>query len=144
MHITTHLDVDLLALDREDDVTCLVQLTAPMPPEVAGRPGQALVIVLDRSGSMGGDPLEGAIEAIAGLVRRLAPQDAFGLVTFDDQADVVVPVRVMADHDSAELERTIRSIYVRGDAPTCRPATCSASERRRVPCRRRARRAARA
>lgn len=110
MHIATHIDVDLLALDREDDVTCLVQLTAPMPQEVAGRPGQALVIVLDRSGSMGGAPLEGAKEAIAGLVRRLAPQDAFGLVTFDDEADVVVPVRVMADHDSAELERAIRGV----------------------------------
>lgn len=110
MHITTYLDVDLLALDREDDVTCLVQLTAPMPLEMAERPGQALVIVLDRSGSMSGEPLGGAVEAIAGLVRRLAPQDAFGLVTFDSQADVVVPVRAMADHDAAELERAIRSI----------------------------------
>ncbi len=114
MHITAHLDVDLLALDREDDVTCLVQLTAPMPPEVTARPGQALVLVLDRSGSMSGDPLAGAVEAIAGLVRRLAPQDAFGLVTFDDQADVVVPVRAMADHDPAELQRTIRGIYSGG------------------------------
>lgn len=110
MHITTHLDLDLLALDREDKVTCLVQLTAPIPPEIAGRPGQALVIVLDRSGSMGGAPIEGAVDAIAGMVRRLAPQDAFGLVAFDDQADVVVPVRSMADHDPVELERGIRGI----------------------------------
>ena len=52
MHLTAHLDLDLIALDRADDVTCLVQLTAPMPDEIASRPGQALVIVLDRSGSM--------------------------------------------------------------------------------------------
>jgi Ca-activated chloride channel family protein len=110
MHVNAFLDIDLIALDQADDVTCLIQLTAPMPLEITQRPGQALVIVLDRSGSMSGEPLDGALEAIAGLVRRLAPQDAFGLVTFDSQADVVVPVRAMADHDAAELDRAIRGI----------------------------------
>ncbi len=110
MHVTAHLDVDLLALDREDDVTCLVQLTAPTPDAEAVRPGQGLVVVLDRSGSMAGAPLAGAIDAVCSLVRRLAPRDAFALVTFDAQADLDVPMRAMAQHDSADLERAIRSI----------------------------------
>jgi Ca-activated chloride channel homolog len=34
---------------------------------------------------MGGEPLAAARTAIADLVRRLSPQDHFGLVTFDDE-----------------------------------------------------------
>jgi Ca-activated chloride channel homolog len=86
MHLTAHLDIDLLALSAEEEVTCLVELTAPTPPEAATRPGQAVVVVLDRSGSMGGEPIHAARTAIADLVRRLSPQDVFGLVTFDSES----------------------------------------------------------
>ncbi|MEY3072982.1 MAG: hypothetical protein RLZZ353_1178, partial [Actinomycetota bacterium] len=51
MHVAAQLDLDLLALNAEDHVTCLVRLEAPVPPEAADRAGQALVVVLDRSGS---------------------------------------------------------------------------------------------
>ena len=110
MHVSAHLDIDLIALDQADDVTCLIQLQAPVPPQVTARPGQTLVVVLDRSGSMSGPPLEGAKEAIAGLVRRLAPQDSFGLVVFDDQTEVVVPVAPMAEHVVVELAARIAAI----------------------------------
>ena len=41
--------------------------TAPIPTTTATRPGQSLVIVLDRSGSMHGPQLDGAKDAIAAL-----------------------------------------------------------------------------
>lgn len=110
MHVTAHLNVDLIAIDQDEDVTCLVELTAPVSDATATRPGQALVVVLDRSGSMAGERLESAKEAIAGLVRRLAPQDSFGLVVFDDHADVTIPVRRMGEHDVPTLETLIRRI----------------------------------
>ena len=114
MHVAAQLDLDLLALGAEDDVTCLVRLEAPVPPEAADRAGQALVVVLDRSGSMGGGRLEGAKRALVALVRRLAPQDAFGLVTFDGEAELVVPVRRMADHAADEVAELIGRIRPRG------------------------------
>lgn len=110
MHVTAHLDIDVVALDTADAVTCMVQLTAPVPDGVGQRPGQSLVVVLDRSGSMDGEPLEGAKNAIASLVRRLAPQDCFGLVVFDGTADVVIPVRQMRDYDVIALETIIGRI----------------------------------
>lgn len=114
MHIQSHLSVDLVAVDAADSVTCLVEVTAPTPDVVTTRPGQALVVVLDRSGSMSGEPLETSKASIAGIVRRLAPQDAFGLVVFDDRSDVVVPARRMADHDADELARAIEGVSTGG------------------------------
>jgi Ca-activated chloride channel family protein len=114
MHVAAQLDLDLVALGAEDHVTCLVRLEAPVPAEAVDRPGQALVVVLDRSGSMGGGRLESAKRALVALVRRLAPQDAFGLVTFDHEAELVAPVRRMADHHLEAMTEAIRRIRARG------------------------------
>lgn len=114
MHLTAHLDIDLLALATDEQLTCLVELTAPTPPDTALRPGQAVVVVLDRSGSMSGEPIAAARVAIRDLVRRLSPQDVFGLVTFDDAVDVVVPVGRIADRPVDALLGAIAHVEPRG------------------------------
>lgn len=110
MHIDAHLDIDLVALDEADQVTCLLELTAPTDVTTAQRPGRTLVVVLDRSGSMSGAPLHAAKDALHALARRLAPQDCFGVVTFDNRADVVLPCRPMRDHHPDEVARSIQGI----------------------------------
>ena len=110
MHITTHLDIDLIALDETNQVSCLLELTAPADEQVALRPGRTLVVVLDRSGSMRGEPLEAARTSLQSLVRRLAPHDCFGLVIFDDEAILTAPVRPMADHHLDSLLHAIETI----------------------------------
>lgn len=58
---------------------------------------------------MDGAPLEGA-EALVALVRRLEPTDNFGLVTFDDSAQVVVPAGPLTDKDNViRLIESVRS-----------------------------------
>ena len=110
MHITAHLDLDLIALDEENQVTCLLELTAPADERVAERPARTLVVVLDRSGSMSGEPLEAARTSIESLARRLGQRDCFGLVVFDSGAQVAIPVRPMADHDLDALIHTVRGL----------------------------------
>lgn len=110
MHVTAHLDVDLIALESDDSVTCLLQLQAPVLPTDQARPGQTLVVVLDRSGSMSGTPLNTAKDALRQLTRRLAPHDRFGLVVFDESAQVIVPVRTMLGHDPVVVDALIAGI----------------------------------
>ena len=110
MKIQALLDVDMVALEATDKVTLMLDLTAPANPAHVNRPGQAVQVVLDRSGSMEGYPLEAAKESILKLVDRLAPQDSFGLVAFDDTALVIVPSRTMADHDLPALKQAIREM----------------------------------
>ena len=81
---------------------------------VTNNKGKTLVVCLDRSGSMEGHPLEAAKGSLLKLIDRLAPQDSFGLVAFDDSALVIVPTRTMADHHMPSLRKAIRDLQTGG------------------------------
>jgi Ca-activated chloride channel family protein len=91
MHLSALLDCDLVAVEQTDELTLLVELTAPSPTTTAVRRPATLQVVLDRSGSMAGDRLEGAKSALIALVDRLDPSDNLGVVAFDDETQIVVP-----------------------------------------------------
>jgi Ca-activated chloride channel family protein len=93
MHLNAHLDVDVVAVETDDEVSVLLDLAAPAAITATdARPAATLQIVLDRSGSMAQDDrLEGAKRAIRALIDRLEPTDNFGLVAFDDAVQIVVP-----------------------------------------------------
>ena len=114
MLIKALLDVDMVALESSDKVTLMLDLTAPANPLHINRPGQAVQVVLDRSGSMSGHPFESAKSSLLKLVDRLAPQDSFGLVAFDDTALVIVPTRTLADHHLPSLKQAIQDMQTGG------------------------------
>ena len=91
MNVKALLDIDMVAMEAAEKVTLMLDLTAPANPVHSSRPGQCVQVVLDRSGSMGGDPLDSAKGSLLKLIDRLAPQDSFGLVAFDDEALVIAP-----------------------------------------------------
>jgi Ca-activated chloride channel family protein len=112
MKVSAVLDVNLVAHESADEVAVLVDLEAPAAVTDAPRPPSSLQIVLDRSGSMAGAPIEGAKRALAALVQRLDPTDHFGLVTFDNDAQVVVPAGPLTD--KAAVVAQIQSIHAGG------------------------------
>ena len=112
MKINALLDVNVVAHEAEDEVAVLLDLEAPASLADTTRSPASLQVVLDRSGSMGGAPLEGAKRALIALVRRLEPTDNFGLVTFDDSAQVVVPAGPLTDKESAI--RAIEAVHEGG------------------------------
>ncbi len=52
----------------------------------------SVVLALDTSGSMAGEKIVRAKEALAGLALRLGPTDSVGLIAFADTAQVILPV----------------------------------------------------
>lgn len=102
MNINTYADVDVVAVEQQDEVSVMVELTAPTLRTDRTRPPATVQVVLDRSGSMGGEPLETAKDALIRLVDRLDPADSFGLVVFDDTVDVVVPSGRIRDKRAAK------------------------------------------
>lgn len=65
----------------------LALITPETTPAETGVAPRDIAIVLDRSGSMHGTKLAQAKTALAEVLGRLAPQDAFAMVTFDDQIE---------------------------------------------------------
>ncbi|MBA3265065.1 MAG: VWA domain-containing protein [Nocardioidaceae bacterium] len=97
MKFSAQLDVSVVAVEAADEVSLLLDLVSPSVERETERPPATLQVVLDRSGSMAGPPLAGAIDALCGLVARLDARDNFGVVVFDDKAEVVVPAGPLLD-----------------------------------------------
>lgn len=68
----------------------LVALQAPERKTTVKRPSLNLAIVIDNSGSMSGGPLEHAKQAARALVGSLKEEDRVSIVTYSDQAKVVL------------------------------------------------------
>lgn len=97
MRLNAQLDVDVVAVEAEDQISVLLDLAAPTREGAEERQPATLQVVLDRSGSMGGGQLDAAKEALKALINRLDPSDNFGLVVFDDNVDVAVPAGPLRD-----------------------------------------------
>ena len=93
MNIDLTLDYKTILRNEPRPVHLVATLCAPKL-EAHTRPrSAAFAVVLDRSGSMAGEPLRLAREACAAVVRNLRPDDLFTLVVFDDSAQVVIPLQ---------------------------------------------------
>src|SRR4051812_5944767 len=112
MHLTAHLDLDVVAHETDDQLSVLIELAAPELPMDSSRAPSTLVVVLDRSGSMAGDRIEGAKTALLSLVDRLDPRDRFGLVPFVDHVGSVVPPGPLTD--KLAVKQAISSVRDRG------------------------------
>ena len=101
MRIETHLDHQTILANQARPVFFAVRLsadalTAPRPRSAA------FCLVLDRSGSMTGPPLEHAKQAAALAVKHLRAGDHFSLVTFETNAQVVVPLQTVKDKPAVQ------------------------------------------
>jgi Ca-activated chloride channel family protein len=113
-------------------VHLLVQVDPPEPTSEVGRRPVALVLVVDRSGSMSepathlgsaGAPgvdletpckLDYVKEAALRMLDLMPDGDAVALVTFDDEVRVAKPLTVLSKSTRGTLARVIRSIVVGG------------------------------
>jgi Ca-activated chloride channel homolog len=101
-----------LEAGREQTVDVLIRITPPEPDSVIGRrPKLNLSIVLDRSGSMGGEKMERARESAIYCIDQLLPTDRLSLVIFDDEVEVLIPSQ-LAENKSALKER-VSQIHAR-------------------------------
>ncbi len=91
MKTSVRLDFQAILANSAQPVYLAFQFTAPAHSGHRDHP-IAFSVVLDRSGSMGGEPLASALRAAKVVVQNLRREDNFALITFDDAAEVVIPL----------------------------------------------------
>lgn len=92
------------------DAWVLVRLLAPTQAADARRPPLAIVPVVDASGSMHGQKLDAVKHALSRLVDHLVPADYVGLVSFSDEARVVLPVTEVSHNSRQQLHAAVQRL----------------------------------
>jgi Ca-activated chloride channel family protein len=80
----------------------LVRVQAPDRPAdlAATHLPKRLALVVDRSGSMNGQPLQEALRCVNHIASHLTPKDSIALVVYDDKVDTLLPLQPMRSPDA--------------------------------------------
>ena len=105
MHVQAGLSTRFVTAQNAHQVGLLVTVSGEHPPE---RPPINVSLVLDRSGSMAGEPLRAAQEAALRFLGFLGPDDRVSVVTFDDAVRTEFGPGIGNDPAAADAVRHIR------------------------------------
>jgi Ca-activated chloride channel family protein len=92
----------------------LVEVTAPTSRRAPTREPLNTAFVLDRSGSMAGDKIRLARQAIEASIAALGASDRFAVVAYDDQVDIVSPSMLASGAARDAAARSLAAIGARG------------------------------
>ena len=109
------LEVPYIQEGKTNMVGALVEITAPLV-EVRDRKRkqQAVVFVIDRSGSMGGKPLEIVKDTINEIIGKLDPTDLVSVISFDTQVENHVSLIPLGHMSLQGIRQSVNEIEARG------------------------------
>ncbi len=83
-----------------------------IPDEIGGNLPLNLCLILDRSGSMAGEPLRTVKQAVERLLDQLRPDDRISIVAFNSTAEVIVPNQYVEEPE--RIKSQIRNLEAKG------------------------------
>jgi Ca-activated chloride channel family protein len=103
-------------LPQAQDQDLAVTIAVPSSPTemTRGRPPLSLAIVIDRSGSMRGAPIENARAAALAMLRQLDDRDAFAVVAYSNRAQSVLAMQRATTANTAAARAAIETIDAEG------------------------------
>lgn len=112
--LSLQLSLDRLALaaDQRGSLDLLVEVRARAEPGVARAP-LAVALALDVSPSMGGSPIAQVLESTRRIVELARPDDELAIVTFAEDAQVLVPLARMTRAHAEACRRALSRVALR-------------------------------
>jgi Ca-activated chloride channel family protein len=114
MNLSVQTDRSLVRAPGKSVRYVLVSFTAPEPARRQDRPPVNVSLVIDRSGSMGGQKIELAKTAVGHALRLLRSSDRFSVVSYDDRVDIVVPSTLATPEAVKNGLEQVRGLQARG------------------------------
>lgn len=115
MILKAFLEASKIKAGEPKTLGLLVEAIAPaLPTKQLSRSPQAIVFLVDRSGSMGGGRLELVKQTIGEMVGQLDTSDYLAIVSFDTAIETHLPMQQVGQLDSAQLRRDLASLEPRG------------------------------
>lgn len=98
----------------ENADTFLATFIPPLPDLAAAAMPREYIFVLDRSGSMGGEPIRQAVNALRACLRSLNPQDAFAILLFDDRLEWLSALQQITQDAVENVDQLLSTVDGRG------------------------------
>jgi Ca-activated chloride channel family protein len=104
----------ILPGDQQQNVAVTISTAGRPAVPSTGRPPLSLAIVIDRSGSMSGAPIENAKAAALSMLRQLDRGDAFSVVSYSSSARTVLAMQRATEASKAAARAAIETIDATG------------------------------
>lgn len=114
VRVTAQLDRTAVLQGSDGSVHVEVSIQTTSSDATSTRVPSDFIVVADRSGSMQGEKLEYAKQAIRQLIARLGPEDRFALVTYESSAELRVPLTAASAESRSRFLREVRELEVAG------------------------------
>ena len=119
MNFTARTDRRYVRAGAHSTRHVLLELTAPTVERKAERRPVNVSLILDRSGSMGGEKIVLARQAVDRALMTLGERDRFSIVVYDDVIDVVVPTALATAEAKRNARDRLREVHARGSTNLC-------------------------
>ena len=106
------LNKDFFPVSDQTQIAYLLIDIQPNTSHVSSEANLNLSLVMDRSASMKGDKIENVKKAIENIIDRLGSDDFLSIVTFNEEAEVLLPGEPVTD--KAELKEKVNQLTYSG------------------------------
>ena len=115
MNLNVQTDRTLIRATSQSTRYFLLSFTAPEPRQATSRAPVNIVLVIDRSGSMGGKKIELARRAVVQALQMLRSTDRFSVICYDHEVEVVVPSTLAASEAVRNAIAQVQGLQARGN-----------------------------